>query len=39
MGKTFQIQFNLSFLVPHPHPTPTPTPTHMLQCEDVKCSS
>ena len=41
MGKTFQIQFKLSFLVPHPHPTPTPTPTptHMLQCEDVKCSS
>ena len=35
MGKTFQIQFKLSFLVPHPHPTPT----HMLQCEDVKCSS
>ena len=22
MGKTFQIQFKLSFLVPHPHPQP-----------------
>ena len=28
MGKTFQIQFKLSFLVPHPHPHPHPTPTH-----------
>ena len=28
MGKTFQIQFKLSFLVPHPHPTHKPQPPH-----------